>query len=72
MSINKLLCCFRYFNNINLLFFKNIEQVEEMREGDDSKKYHIILEQCLQDADWIESVSLTSYEAVHSMNFILF
>lgn len=25
--------------------------------GDDSKKSHIILEQCLQDSEWIDSVS---------------
>lgn len=28
-----------------------------MREGDENKKSHVILEQSLQDADWIDSVS---------------
>lgn len=32
-------------------------QVEEMRSKDDSKESHIILEECLQDNDWIENVS---------------
>ena len=34
-----------------------IFQVELSRTGDELKESHVILEQCLQDNDWIQSVS---------------
>ena len=47
---------FKLIIRLIVYFFLN-KKVEQMREGDESKKYHVILEQCLQDTDWIDSVS---------------
>ncbi|RWS31474.1 hypothetical protein B4U80_00331 [Leptotrombidium deliense] len=37
-------------------YLKCREKVEEMRAGDENKESHIILEQCLQDTVWIQSL----------------
>ena len=43
-----------------------------MRSKDDSKESHIILEECLQDNDWIENVSCVPWRLDFFINQSLF